>query len=90
MKIVWHRIAYAPNAIVYHRTRDSVYDFVRQAFWNGAGRKQLTVKHGGLWSTYRPLEMFRRQVRFWSIIRLAVALLGYVGYKMFGRLRVVA
>ena len=88
--VAGNRIAYAPNAIVYHRTRDSVYDFVRQAFWNGAGRKQLTVKHGGLWSTYRPLEMFRRQVRFWSIIRLAVALLGYVGYKMFGRLRVVA
>ncbi len=85
-----HRVAFAPDAIVYHRTRDSVYDFLRQAFWNGAGRKQLTAKHGGLWSTYRPVEMFRRQATFWSMVRLVVALLGYAGYRFFGRTRVVS
>jgi len=85
-----HPIAYAPDAIVYHRTRDSVYDFLRQAFWNGAGRKQLTSKHGALWSTYRPVELFRRQATFWSMARLAVALLGYIGYRFFGRLRVAS
>jgi len=88
--VAGHRIAYAPEAIVYHRTRDSVYDFVRQAFWNGAGRKQLTLKHGGLWSTYRPVELFRRQATFWSLVRLATALLGYVGYKMFGRAKIAS
>lgn len=85
-----HRIQYVPEAIVYHRTRDSVYDFLRQALWNGAGRKQLTVKHGALWSRYRPIEMFRRQVTVWSMIRLVVALMGYVGYKFFGRARTTA
>ena len=75
------------DAIIYHRTRDSLYDFLRQAFWNGAGRKQLTLKHGALWARYRPLEMFRRHVTLWSVGRLAVALLGYLGYKMFGRPR---
>ena len=83
-----NRIAYAPNAIIYHRTRDSIFDFLRQALWNGAGRKQLTSKHGSLWGTYRPIEMFRRQATFWSMVRLAVALLGYVGYRFFGRPRV--
>ena len=82
-----HDILHEAAAIVYHRTRDSVYDFVRQAFWNGAGRKQLTLKHGGLWRTYRPVELFRRQATFWSLVRLATALLGYLGYKLFGKPR---
>lgn len=80
-----HRIAFRPNGIIYHRTRDSYFDFVRQAFWNGAGRKQLTSKHGALWGHYRPLEMLRQEADVWSLLRLAAALMGYVGYKTFGR-----
>ncbi|HKZ99954.1 MAG TPA: glycosyltransferase [Thermoplasmata archaeon] len=81
------RIGYRANAIVYHRTRDSVHDFLKQAFWNGAGRKQLTLKHGALWRSYRPFAMFRQKTTAWSVLRLSTALLGYVGYKMFGRPR---
>src|SRR3990170_748506 len=80
-------IASRVGAIVYHRTRGSVYDFLRQAFWNGAGRKQLTVKHGALWRHYRPLAMFRQRTTAWSLLRLLAALLGYLGYKLFGRPR---
>jgi glycosyltransferase involved in cell wall biosynthesis len=80
-----HPIAFRAGAIVYHRTRASVHDFLRQAFWNGAGRKQLTLKHGVLWSRYRPFEMFRQKTNFWSLLRLSSALLGYVGYKFFGK-----
>lgn len=80
-----HAIGYRVNAIVYHRTRDSIYDFVRQAFWNGAGRKQLTMKHGTLWHHYRPFKMLRQETNFWSLLRLSFALLGYVGYKLFGK-----
>lgn len=80
-----HRIAFRSNAIVYHRTRDSYFDFLRQAFWNGVGRKQLTLKHGSLWGAYRPFEMLHRRATFWSLIRLAVALMGYAAYKAFGR-----
>jgi len=82
-----HSIAFRSDAIAYHRTRGSLYDFLRQAFWNGAGRKQLTLKHGGLWSHYRPLEMVRQKTTFWSLLRLATALLGYLAYKSFGRSR---
>jgi len=80
-----HPIAFRTDAIVYHRTRGSVHDFLRQAFWNGAGRKQLTLKHGVLWSRYRPIRMFRQKANFWSLLRLSSALLGYVGYKFFGK-----
>ncbi len=85
-----HRILYKPDAIVYHRTRRSAYDFVRQAFWNGAGRKQLTMKHGSLWTRYRPVEMFRQSATFWSMVRLSAALMGYVGYKVFARPKVAS
>lgn len=80
-------IGYEPEAIVHHRTRGSYYDFVRQAFWNGAGRKQLTLKHGRLWSSYRPRELFRTQASPSALVRLGAAVFGYVGYKMFGKPR---
>ena len=80
-----HTIVFRAGAIVYHRTRASVYDFLRQAFWNGAGRKQLTLKHGALWSRYRPGQMLRQKTSFWSLLRLSSALLGYVGYKFLGK-----
>ncbi|MFQ5910812.1 MAG: glycosyltransferase [Thermoplasmata archaeon] len=79
------RIYHEEEAIVYHRTRPTFYRFYEQAFWNGAGRKQLTLKHGGLWRNYRPFEMFKREANLWSLTRLVVALLGYAGYKFFGR-----
>ncbi len=80
-----HPIAFRAGAIVYHRTRSSVYDFLRQAVWNGAGRKQLTLKHGAQWSRYRPGRMLRQKTTLWSLLRLSAALLGYVGYKLFGK-----
>lgn len=82
-----HRIVFRTNAIIYHRTRDSYFDFVRQAFWNGVGRKQLTLKHGSLWGAYRPFEMLRQRATFWSLLRLGAALTGYAAYKVFGRPR---
>lgn len=79
-----HRLVHNPNAIIYNRTRATVYGFFHQAFWNGAGRKQLTLKHGRLWGNYDPLKMFKQRMTFWALVRLAFALLGYVGFKLFG------
>ncbi len=80
-----HAIRFCAGAIIYHRTRDSYFDFLRQAFWNGVGRKQLTLKHGSLWGAYQPFEMFRRKTTFWSLVRLVTALMGYGACKVFGR-----
>jgi GT2 family glycosyltransferase len=78
-----YHITYNPEAIVYRRTKSTVYGFFRQAFWNGAGRKQLTLKHGRLWDRYDPLRMFKQRMTFWAMVRLGVALMGYVGFKLF-------
>lgn len=79
-----YRIAYNGDAVIYHRTKATLYRFLRQAFWNGVGRKQLTLKHGRLWSSYDPIRMFRQKASAWSMARLACALAGYVGFKLFG------
>jgi len=77
-------IRYSPDAIIYHRTKATIYGFFRQAFWNGVGRKQLTLKHGRLWSSYDPLRMLKQKFNAWSLLRLVCALGGYVGFKLFG------
>ncbi len=77
------KIIYNPHSIIYHRTKATVYRFYKQAFWNGVGRKQLTLKHGRLWGNYDPMRMFKQKMNFWAFTRLAVAMGGYVAYKFF-------
>lgn len=79
------KIGFNENAIVYHRTRGSFYGFFKQAFWNGFGRKQLTMKHGPLWRDYSPGDMLDHQMTLWYFIRLFPAFLGYIGCKLFGK-----
>lgn len=78
-----YKIAYNNDAIIYRRTRSTVYGFFHQAYWNGAGRKQLTLKHGNLWGEYDPLRMFKQKMTFWALLRLTAAVMGYVGFKLF-------
>ncbi len=81
------RIVHAPDAIVYARARDSVSGFLRQAYWNGYGRKQLTRKHGRLWSQYKVRGMVRLQgASFWGLLRMAAGLVGYLSAKAGRRL----
>lgn len=70
------------DAIVYHRARDTITKFLTQAYWNGYGRKQLTLKHGNLWGRYSFGKMLRQQGSFWGLARLGSASLGYVAAKM--------
>ena len=77
-------IFYNPAAVIYHRHKSTLYRFYKQAFWNGAGRKQLTMKHGRLWSSYDPLKMFKQKVTFWSLSRMVAAWMGYAAFKLFG------
>lgn len=75
-------IRYADDALVYHRARDSVSRFLKQAYWNGYGRKQLTLKHGRLWSEYKFRRMLQGQLSFWGVLRLASAVVGYLNCKL--------
>lgn len=77
------RIVHAGDAIVYARARDSITGFLRQAYWNGYGRKQLTAKHGGLWHQYSFRDLARRQgASFWGLLRVGSGMVGYLAAKM--------
>jgi glycosyltransferase involved in cell wall biosynthesis len=76
------RIFPVPEAIVYHRARETVVGFLFQAFWNGYGRKQLTEKHGSLWGSYRVRRLIRAQRSVLAMARMTAALAGY-GLRLF-------
>ena len=78
-----YRFGVNDNAIVYHRTKGSFKGFFKQAFWNGWGRKQLTMKHGNLWPSYKPTRLIETSNSIWAISRLIVAVLGYLMCKLF-------
>ncbi|HUS56554.1 MAG TPA: glycosyltransferase [Thermoplasmata archaeon] len=77
-----YTLGYDDDAIVYHRTKGSFIGFFRQAYWNGWGRKQLTMKHGHLWSSYKPTRLFETSSSVWAIARLGVAFTGYLMCKL--------
>jgi glycosyltransferase involved in cell wall biosynthesis len=78
-----YKFAHNPDAIVHHRTKGSFRGFLKQAFWNGWGRKQLTMKHGRLWSNYKPQRLIETSKSMWALVRLVFAVLGYLCCKFF-------
>jgi glycosyltransferase involved in cell wall biosynthesis len=80
-----HKIHYDENALVSHHERDTLVAFFKQAFWNGYGRKQLTLKHGRLWSNYSITNMIQHDMSFWYLLRTVIALLGYATAKAMER-----
>ena len=82
------QIVYNESAVIYHRARSSFIGFFKQAFWNGFGRKQLTMKHGAFWKKYKPTNMLRMSMSFWYLMRLVIALFGYGASILYrGRVR---
>jgi GT2 family glycosyltransferase len=80
-----YKFVYNPEAIVYHRTKGSFRGFLKQAFWNGWGRKQLTLKHGYLWSSYKPQRLIETSKSAWAVARLIFAFMGYLACKLYER-----
>jgi glycosyltransferase involved in cell wall biosynthesis len=77
------KLYYDERAIVYNKTRDNFISFYKQAFWNGYGRKQLTLKHGNLWKNYNMKNMFNnKSFRLVPLSRLGIAMLGYIYCKV--------
>ena len=74
------------SVIIYHKVKDSFSTFIKQAFWNGFGRKQLTLKHGKLWQSYSFRQMVFQEVSFWKLFRLAIASGGYLFCKITSKL----
>ena len=80
------RIVHAPAAKVTAQARGTLLAFLRQAYWNGYGRKQLTLKHGSLWHDYSLRRLLRLDaLGLAAILRLLSGLVGYLDAKL-GRL----
>jgi glycosyltransferase involved in cell wall biosynthesis len=75
-------IVYNDKAIIYAMARDTFFGFFKQAFWNGFGRKQLTLKHGNLWDRYSFRDMIGENINTWYFIRLTFGTLGYMVCKV--------
>jgi glycosyltransferase involved in cell wall biosynthesis len=80
-----YTLGYNEDALVYHRMKESFRGFFKQAFWNGWGRKQLTMKHGPLWESYKPQKLFENTKSFWAVGRLFFAGMGYLMCKFYER-----
>jgi glycosyltransferase involved in cell wall biosynthesis len=78
-------ITHNEEAIIYAMARDTFMGFFKQAFWNGFGRKQLTLKHGNLWERYSFTQMIAENINTWYFIRLTFGMLGYMVCKVHDR-----
>jgi len=76
------KIQFIEKMEVEHYSRDTWKKFVKQAFWNGYGRKQLTKKHGNLWKNYKPSNMVKNISNPIAFIRAIFALSGYIVCKI--------
>lgn len=79
------KIGYNENAIIYRRTAENVISLIKQSFWYGYGRKQLAMKHGGLWKQYSFTQMFSTHLTLLGLSRLFFGLLGYLTCKISGK-----
>jgi glycosyltransferase involved in cell wall biosynthesis len=82
-----YKLVYHPTAIVYHNARSSFSGFFKQSFWYGFGRKELTMRHGNLWTAYSPLEMVKvsREENIWKLLRLMFSFFGFMFCKVVGK-----
>lgn len=76
------KILYVDDALVYAKARDSITGFLRQAYWNGYGRKQLTRKHGRLWRQYSFRKMTAGLRGLWGTMRMVAGMVGYIDAKL--------
>jgi glycosyltransferase involved in cell wall biosynthesis len=82
-----YKLIFDEDAIVYHRARSTLFGFIKQSFWYGFGRKELTLRHGNLWSSYSPIDMVKINPgeSIWKILRLSIAFFGYIFCKIVGK-----
>lgn len=82
-----YKLVYNENATVYHRAREDLPSFIKQSFWYGFGRKELTLKHGDLWLKYSPVDMVKidKEESLWKLVRLFIGFFGYLFCKLFGK-----
>jgi cellulose synthase/poly-beta-1,6-N-acetylglucosamine synthase-like glycosyltransferase len=73
-----YTIQYHENAIVYYRPRNTLWQFIRQSFWYGYGRKLLALKYEDMWKRYSVRDTVKTQFSLLGVVRLALGFVGYV------------
>ncbi|EQD75519.1 glycosyltransferase [mine drainage metagenome] len=66
------------NCIVRHRSREGTSGLLKQAFWNGYGRRQLMNKNRKIWNDVYMGKITRKEITFPWIIRNIGGLMGYI------------
>ena len=56
-----YKIVYNEKPKVYYRPRNNPFDFIKQSFWYGTGRKLLGLKHGSIWQSHSAIDIFKTQ-----------------------------
>jgi len=78
------KIAFTKHAIIYRKSAQNLLQLIKQAYWYGYGRKQLSLKHGRLWSKYAPQQTLKTHFNLKSLIRLFFGFFGYLKCKFSG------
>ena len=73
-----YKIVYNEKPKVYYRPRNNPFDFIKQSFWYGTGRKLLGLKYGSIWQSHSVLDILKTQFSFLGIIKMILGLLGYI------------
>jgi len=79
-----YNIGYNEKAVVYHHERSTVQGFIKQAFWNGLGRRQLQLKHGDVGEGYDLDKLLSRKLNMWYFVRIGIGMLGYATLLLTG------
>lgn len=77
------KIGRCETCIIMNRTRETMHGLVKQAFWNGYGRKQLARKHPDSWSHLKRENVLGKNMTPLYFLRSALAFLGYAACTVF-------
>lgn len=77
------KITSTDKAVVYRESATGPLQLMKQAFWYGYGRKQMTFKHGRLWMNYSAQKTIASHIHIKSLVRLVFGALGYITCKIF-------
>jgi glycosyltransferase involved in cell wall biosynthesis len=73
-----YKIVYNEKPKVYYRPRNNPFDFIKQTFWYGTGRKLLGLKHGSVWQSHSVFDILKTQFSLLGITKMLLGVLGYV------------
>jgi glycosyltransferase involved in cell wall biosynthesis len=72
------------SCIIYNYTRENFAGFIKQAFWNGYGRRQLAKKHRSIIKKLASPSIFTGEyMNFLYVIRFFPAFAGYISCMIF-------